>query len=37
MKKGVSLGVFCFLIVLFAQSAVLRPEDESVRDTSISS
>ena len=32
MKKGVSLGVFCFLIVLFAQSAVLRPEDESVRE-----
>ncbi len=32
MKKGVSFGVFCFLIVLFARSAVLRPEDGSIRE-----
>ncbi len=30
MKKSVSFGVFCFLIILFAGSAVLRPEDETV-------
>ena len=32
MKKGVSFGVFCFLIVLFARSAVLHSEDGSVRE-----
>ncbi len=32
MKKGVSFSVFCFLIVLFARSAVLHPEDEFIRE-----
>lgn len=32
MKKSVSFGVFCFLIILFARPAVLRPEDGSVRE-----
>lgn len=32
MKKNVSLGIFCFLITPFAQSAVLHPEDEFIRE-----
>ena len=32
MKKNVSFGVFCFLIVLFARSAVSRSEDGSARE-----
>ncbi len=32
MKKDVSFGVFCFLIILFARPAVLHPEDEFIRE-----